>query len=557
MLLTYYTLRALADAWRRELPGSLLGDAFSQVRDELVLAFARPEAEWMVRISTGAFRYVFRVEGYSRARRNVATLFEEALGRTLRDVRVAERDRVLFFELDDGSWFQCWLYGPRPNVLWVAPDGRVRAAFQQDEAWQGQQAPAPRPAPEVSSFEAFRARWRTDRKSIAQAVAVAFPLFDALLAEETVFRAGVQAPSPADCDEEDLRRLYEAGRTLEAELARPAPRLYRVDRWTTHFALIPLAHLAHLPCEAFDSVDAAVHAAVRRELAARAFREAYEPLRQALEAAVERARREQQALETALAAPDRAEQYERWGHLLMAQAHQVPAGAEAVELPDWFGDGALVRIPLDPTRSAVENAQAYYERARQARQEREALRQRLEDVRQRLPRLEALLAELEQIDTMAALRAFRQRYADELAALGIGRTGRKAPEAMPAFRRVPLGGGFEAWIGRNARENDELTFHHARKHDLWLHARGVPGSHVILRVPGRNRQPDRRVLERAASLAAYFSKARGSSVVPVVVVPRKYVRKPRGADPGTVVFEREEVLLVEPRPPEAVQAENS
>jgi len=216
-----------------------------------------------------------------------------------------------------------------------------------------------------------------------------------------------------------------------------------------------------------------------------------------------------------------------------------------------------VRIPLDPTRSAVENAQAYYERARQARQEREALRQRLEDVRQRLPRLEALLAELEQVDTMSALRAFRQRHADELVALGIGRTGRKAPEAMPAFRRVPLGGGFEAWIGRNARENDELTFHHARKYDLWLHARGVPGSHVILRVPGRNRQPDRKVLERAASLAAYFSKARGSSVVPVVVVPRKYVRKPRGADPGTVVFEREEVLLVEPRPPEAVQAENS
>ncbi|MDQ7039734.1 MAG: NFACT RNA binding domain-containing protein [Rhodothermus sp.] len=557
MLHTYYTWRALADEWHRTLAGSLLADAFSQVRDELILAFAQPAAEWMVRISTGAFRYVFCVEGYSRARRNVATLFEEAQGRTLRSVRVAERDRVLFFELDDGSWFQCWLYGPRPNVLWVAPDGRVRAAFQRDEVWRGQKAPIPHPAPVVDSLEAFQARWRTDRKTLAQAVAAAFPLFDALLAQETVFRAGVQVPTPATCGVTELRRLYEAGRTLEKELACPTPRCYQVDRWTTHFALVPLAHLAHLPSETFTTVDAAVRTVVRRELAVRAFREAYEPLRQALEAAVARVRREQQALEATLARPDRADQYERWGHLLMAQAHQVPAGAEAVTLPDWFGDGTGVRIPLDPTRSAVENAQAYYERARQTRQERAALRQRLDDVRQRLSQLEALLAELEPVDTMAALRAFRQRHTRELAALGLGRASQKQSSAAPAFRRVPLGGGFEAWIGRNARENDTLTFHHARKYDLWLHARGVPGSHVILRVPGRNRRPDRKVLERAASLAAYFSKARGSSVVPVVVVPRKYVRKPRGAEPGTVVFEREEVLLVEPRPPEAVQTENS
>ena len=554
MLNTYYTLRALADEWRCELAGSLLGDAFSQVRDELVLAFARPEAEWMVRISTGTFRYIFRREGYSRARRNVATLFAEALGRVLRGVRVAERDRVLFFELDDGSWLQCWLYGPRPNVLWVAPDGQVRAAFQQDAAWRGKQAPKPSPAPEVDTFEAFRLRWQTDRKTLVQAVAAAFPLFDALLAEETIFRAKVQVKAPAECGEQELHQLYEAGRALEAELARPAPRLYRADRWTTHFALIPLAHLMHVPCEAFDSVDAAVRVVVRRELAVRAFREAFEPLQQALEAAIERAHREQQALEAARAAPNRAEQYERWGHLLIAQAHQVPSRTDVAVVPDWFSNGTPVHIPLDPTRSAVENAKVYYERARQVRQEREALSQRLEDVRRRLLRLKALQVEVEQLDTMAALRAFRQRYADELVALGISQIGQKQLASVPAFRRVPLGKGFEAWIGRSARENDQLTFHYARKHDLWLHAHGVPGAHVILRLPGRNCMPDRKLLERAASLAAYFSKARGSSVVPVVVVPRKYVRKPRGADPGVVVFEREEVLLVEPRPPEEVQA---
>lgn len=555
MLQTYYTLHALAEAWRRELRGSQLIDAFSQVRRELVLAFAQPKAQWMVRLSTGAFRYVFRVEGYHRARRNVATLFAAAHGRTLVDIRVAERDRVLFFELDDASYFQCWLYGPRPNVLWVGPDGRVRAAFAQDDAWRGQLAPAPCPAAAVDTFAAFQARWQPKGRTLTQAVAAAFPLFDALLAQEVIFRAGLEEQLPAECTEEALQRLYAAGSALETALQHPAPRLYRIDPWTTQFALIPLEHLAHLPCESFDSVDAAVHVATRRALAVKAFREAYLPLRQTFETALERLKQQQQMLAAALARPERAEQYARWGHLLMAQAHLVPTGAEMVALPDWFGDGSLVQIPLDPSRSVVENAQAYYERARAARQERETIQKRLEDVQRRLPRLEALRSELEAISSMPALRTFRQRYAAELAALGLAHSTR-LQQTEPGFRRIPLGGGYEAWIGRNARENDALTFRYARPFDVWLHARDVPGSHVILRLPGRTHQPPRHVLEQAAALAAYFSKARGSYLVPVVAVPRKYVRKPRAAAPGTVVFEQETVLLVQPQPPEVLQTAN-
>src|SRR5690606_19335956 len=100
------------------------------------------------------------------------------------------------------------------------------------------------------------------------------------------------------------------------------------------------------------------------------------------------------------------------------------------------------------------------------------------------------------------------------------------------------------------RQNDDLTFHHAQKYDLWMHARGVPGSHAVLRLPNRDAQPQPLVLQRAAAIAAYHSKARGSSLVPVIVVPRKYVRKPRGAAPGAVAVEREEVLMVEPGLPE-------
>jgi len=89
-------------------------------------------------------------------------------------------------------------------------------------------------------------------------------------------------------------------------------------------------------------------------------------------------------------------------------------------------------------------------------------------------------------------------------------------QARP-YRQFELEGGYEVWVGRHARENEQLTFHEARKYDYWLHARGVPGAHVILRVPNRNQKPPRRILEMAASIAAYFSEARHSSLVPVQV----------------------------------------
>ena len=148
MLTNYFTLRALVHEWQPRLTGATLGDAFSQSRDELTLAFATPEAEHMVRLSVRApFHFLFRTDGYSRARRNVATLFDDAFDRRLEGLRLAERDRVLWLDLGGGLRFEIRLFGPRANVFLVDDAGHIREAFQSDGEWAGQPAPAPRPAP--------------------------------------------------------------------------------------------------------------------------------------------------------------------------------------------------------------------------------------------------------------------------------------------------------------------------------------------------------------------------------------------------------------------------
>jgi predicted ribosome quality control (RQC) complex YloA/Tae2 family protein len=125
-----------------------------------------------------------------------------------------------------------------------------------------------------------------------------------------------------------------------------------------------------------------------------------------------------------------------------------------------------------------------------------------------------------------------------------------ASERAIPYRRFDIGSGFDVWVGRNAKQNDELTTRAARKFDIWLHARGVGGSHVLLRPPNRTAGVPEGLVLRAAAIAAYYSKARGSSLVPVVVAERKYVRKPRRAPPGTVLVDRHRVVMVEPGLPE-------
>ena len=544
MVNNFFTLAALVREWKPDLVGCTVGDAFSQAPNELTLAFAHPEQEWMLRCNVQRpFLFIFRTPGYSKARRNVATLFQGAFDERVTGVRIATRDRMLYLDLADGRYFQIMLFGARANVFLVEADGTIAVAFRNDGGLADTEAPTPRPAPMPDTFAAFEDRWRTNRNKTRQALSSAFPLFGRTLAVETMHRAGVEAERPEDCTEADRRALFDAGQALIAELQEPRPCIYQTGRFPDVFSLVPLQHRDDVPDETFDTVDEAVRIFVRRTLAAQHFQRLYDPLEEALTEARDHYQQSTERMLEELSSPSRADRYGQWGHLLMAQPGDVPEGAEEVTLPDLFEEGAPVTIPLDPAKSAIENAQHYYDRARRTRRSREEAEARLEETAERADEAAELLDELQAIESLDALKRFRKENEARLARY-VGQEDEDV-DRFP-FRRFDLGGGFEAWVGRNARQNQELTFHVAQKYDLWLHARGVPGSHVVLHKPNRDAEPGRRRLNAAASIAAYFSKARGSGLVPVMVTERKYVTSPKGAAPGQVRVDREDVVMVEP-----------
>jgi predicted ribosome quality control (RQC) complex YloA/Tae2 family protein len=236
-----------------------------------------------------------------------------------------------------------------------------------------------------------------------------------------------------------------------------------------------------------------------------------------------------------------------------------------VTVEDFYAGGAPRTLELDPTLTPQENLARLFKRARRASRGRDVVAARLAAARAELEslaereRAAGTARSFGEILTAASIdwgEAARSPTARLWAPGGLAMgSGRRARGAAPAPRQGPgrrflLDGGWEVRVGRSNAENDELTHRFARPDDIWLHASGVSGSHVVLRMPERGDNPPREVLEAAAAIAARFSKAKHAGTVPVLWTRKRYVRKPRGAAPGLAVCTHEKTVFVRPGLPD-------
>ena len=291
-----------------------------------------------------------------------------------------------------------------------------------------------------------------------------------------------------------------------------------------------------------------------------------------------------------LSSAERAHEFRQCGELILANLKNIKRGSSFVELKDIHVDGQTVlRVNLDPAFSISDNAERYFKKARKAERALGLLKKRIasaerslgiaEKFRENIPEevdaAEFEVASRELVELSARVRApiarkpqwdrVNQSPAAHAKALWeptqpgretrtqsvqASRSSEVEVRARAGFnpRTLETSDGFTVIVGRNNRENDYVTHRLAKPEDLWFHASGVPGSHVILKRKGRS-APSRRAIEETASIAAYFSKGRTSSSVPVIYTEKKYVHKPRGSRQGTATCAREKFLMVTPRKP--------
>jgi predicted ribosome quality control (RQC) complex YloA/Tae2 family protein len=270
-------------------------------------------------------------------------------------------------------------------------------------------------------------------------------------------------------------------------------------------------------------------------------------LREPLRAAVARSGRALAKLAEEAERVPGAEEDRRRADLLKANLRLVGRGAREVTVTEWTEEGPReVRVAVDPALTPQANMERYYRRYRRIVDSAARVAARAAEVRLRETTLRALLSELE-----SAPLTSLPRIEKEARRLGAGPRRAAAPrrrdEPLPPYRTFRSLSGVAILVGRGAEQNDALTLRVARGNDLWLHARGLAGAHVVARLE-RGRPPDQDTLLDAAHLALHFSDARGQPQADVAYTRAKHVRKAKGAAAGAVTYSQERVILLRVEP---------
>jgi predicted ribosome quality control (RQC) complex YloA/Tae2 family protein len=416
--------------------------------------------------------------------------------------------------------------------------------------------------------------------------------FSPLLAREAVYRATGEAELAIDAGDTHLEELAWNIRELAVMFDNHTwkPQLVeRVgdveDRQSSFSQPVPIAYAPYV-LEQYAEIpgmhireSASINLLIDEFYAGAEWRDAMEnvrnPLRKVLQTQFERCKRKSGLLEQELSFSEDASRYRLQAELLLAFQHEVKRGQSSVVLQNIFEDKtnpSEVTIPLDPRFDGLGNANRLFHKYHKLRRALALVPGQIEKNATEQATVEQLLADLTLADTPAEVALVKA----EVQSAGYIRGAKTSKSAIPGARKqshkfkggtqqkikpVPPGGGvplhiqsrdgFTILIGKNSRQNEEVTFHQASANDIWLHARGVPGAHVIVKAGGRD--IPRNTLEQAASLAAYYSQARGSTRVPVDYTLQRHVRHMKGGGPGMVIYDREKTLYAEPLAPSSTE----
>ena len=369
---------------------------------------------------------------------------------------------------------------------------------------------------------------------LAKAIYTTLTGFSPLMAEEVCFRASLDSDRPATAfTENEQLHLYGIFSLLREDLLEGsfAPAIYYDGEAPVDFSAVPLRQFQDLRADSYQSISKLLEDYYAKRNALTRIRQKSSDLRHLVQTALERSRKKYDLQLSQMKDTEKRDKYRVYGELINTYGYSLPAGARQLTAVSYY-TGEEVSIPLDGTLTPAENAQRYFSRYNKLKRTYEALETLIKETEAETAHLGSVMNSLEIARGEEDLAQIRE----ELVQSGYIR--RKSGEKRARITAKPLhyisSDGFHIYVGKNNLQNEELTFQFADGGDWWFHAKGAPGSHVIVKSQGRE-LPDR-TFEEAAALAAHYSALRDSGKAEVDYVQRKHVKKPGGAKPGFVVY---------------------
>lgn len=465
------------------------------------------------------------LDGYREGKKSNRLLFFESIyGVPIKEISLTKNDRILTFEFEHEQKIIFKLFSNKANAILSKEDIIIDVFKDYDEI--GKLIPEGKKVVFPKVIE--------DDGSTKEKIIKANPLLS-----RTEIPNLIRANSLETKSTKELIKYIE----VVTHQLKNKPSFRKLENGST--TLISEQYLGTKTLEEFDSVNDLVAFRFKNYSHLQRLRQQKNVYLKAIKIQLKRLRSSLLNLEKADKGIEKAEKFGKFGHLLMANAHQKISNAKEITVPDLYEQGKQILIPLEKERSIVENAELYYQKASNAVKSYEEALKRIPKLNDRSERLKKMQSSLQEINRLWEIDDWKKRFKKEIEHLGI-ETSKKKDSVLP-FHQLDIE-DYKIWIGKNAKNNDKLI-QMSHKEDIWMHARGVPGSHLVIRMANNKGEPPKKVIEKAASYAAFNSKAKGSNLVPVIFTKRKFVRKPKGAAPGAVLVQKEGVVLVTPIKP--------
>ncbi|MBQ7943324.1 MAG: NFACT family protein [Lachnospiraceae bacterium] len=372
---------------------------------------------------------------------------------------------------------------------------------------------------------------------------VGFTGISPCIAQEVCYRARVDADKPiGELDSQELTRISEsfAGLMDSVEQGAFAANIVYENQKPVEYAAVTLNSYAEDSRAAYESISELLEQYYAQKNAITRIRQRSVDLRKIVQTALERNVKKYDLQIKQLEDTDKREKYRIYGELLNTYGYGAEPGAKSIEVLNYY-DNEMITIPLDETMTAIENAKKYFDKYQKLKRTFEALTTLTQETKEEIEHLQSISNSLD----IALKEEDLVQIKEEMIESGyIRRKGgtKKVKITSKPFHYISSD-GFHIYVGKNNFQNEELTFKFATGNDWWFHAKGMPGSHVIVKTEGEE-LPDR-TFEEAGRLAAYYSQGREQEKVEIDYTQKKNVKKPNGSKPGFVVYYTNYSLVID------------
>jgi predicted ribosome quality control (RQC) complex YloA/Tae2 family protein len=537
----YYTLYQCVSECSLSLQNHIITDIYSQEKNTLIIQFEYQGIIQALEFSMNSGNSCMYLKGNShKAKNNAVSIFPELIGMQFNECTIHPFDRIMRISLT-GASIVVLFYGGASNAIYsFSKDDTLLSSFKKTTLNIGESfVPLTIPPKSFTSFS-------TDTR-IIDALSSSSLLLGPIYAREVLYRffekkaiSYTETLCIYDLHSNDIEELLLCAMDVK-NLALSSKQFY-LYRNTQNQSIVSCIELEydHEFVWKGESISEAIRRAKGLEINSNSFLKSKENIEKKIGQSIEKIQKSLSQIKDQSKSLERIAKAILYGNLLLEQTHQSHnIVTDTLQCVDH--EGQYISIPVIKNKTCIENAELYFEKARKNKVKEKINQQKFPQLLQTLENLQTLKKDISTYNSTKQIESLDSIYSSIV--LGVQKT--KSQHDSP-YRVFELSEDFTVYLGKNAENNDQLTKQFAKPNDVWLHARGVSGSHAIIKGKGI---PPKHIIEKAAAITAYYSLSRNASYTPVSYTFKKYIRKKKGSNPGAVFMEREEVIMVKPYNP--------